>query len=156
SVTITSSTPNPVLALQKSHTGTFTQGQTAQWLLTVLNTAGGSSTNGTITLTDTLPAGFTLGSFSSTGGWGGGGAGTVTCTTTTAISGGGTAGITLTVNVPATSPASVTNTAGVFGGGDPAHTNSTNAATASDTVSVVQTHAAPTVVSYSVLFGSES
>jgi hypothetical protein len=132
----------PTLAITKSHTGTFTQGQTATWTLQVSNTSGtaGAATDGsTVTVADTLPSGYTLAS-SSGGGWSCSGTTTVTCTTAAVVAGaGGTFNpITLTVNVPANSAASVTNNALVFGGGDLSHTNSGNAATASDTVSVIQ------------------
>ena len=42
--------PAAVLAVQKSHTGTFTQGQTAQWNIAVSNTAASGMTYGTITV----------------------------------------------------------------------------------------------------------
>ena len=122
--------PAPVLAVAKSHSGNFTQGQTAQWNITVSNTATGSLTNGTISVSDTLPTGYTLNSYTSTGtAWSCSGTSTVTCTTTAGISGGSNSVITLTVDVPATSPVSVTNTAKAWGGGDLTHTSSATAAT---------------------------
>lgn len=128
-----------VLAVQKSHTGTFTAGGTAQWTITVSNTAN-FFTYGIITVSDTLPAGYTLNSYSSAGfvGWTCSGATTVTCTTT----GGGmipgleSTTLTLTVNVPANSPTSVTNTVLVWGGGDLVHTSLTSALAASDNAAV--------------------
>jgi len=138
--------PAPVLAIQKSHTATFTQGQTAQWNITVSNTATGSMTYGTITLSDTLPSGYTLNSFTSTGAvWSCSGVGTVTCTTTGGIAGGSNSVITLTVDVPANSAVSVTNTAGVWGGGDLTHTSSATAAMASDSATVIQVPASVTI-----------
>ena len=47
--------PAPVLAVSKTHPGTFTQGQTAEWDISVSNTASGSTTSGTVTVSDTLP-----------------------------------------------------------------------------------------------------
>src|SRR5258708_2168989 len=48
------------LTIAKAHVGTnFTQGQGAQYTLTVTN-GGGTATTGTITVTDTLPAGLTF------------------------------------------------------------------------------------------------
>ena len=154
--TVTISSSSPVLAVQKTHTGNFTQGQTAQWNITVSNTSTGGSTFGSITMSDTLPAGFTLASYISTAtAWSCSGTNTVTCTTTAGISGGANSIISLTVNVPANSPSSVSNTAGVFGGGDLTHTNLGNAATATDTATVVQAKPSATVVSYSVQFGAQ-
>ena len=138
--------PAAVLAVQKSHTGNFTQGQTAQWNITVSNTASGGMTYGTINMSDTLPTGYTLNSFTSTGNaWGCTGTTTVTCTTTAGIAGGGDSVITLTVNVPATSPVSVTNTAKTWGGGDLTHTSLATAAPGSDTATVIQVPASVTI-----------
>ncbi len=139
--------PAAVLAVQKSHTGTFTQGQTAQWNITVSNTASGGMTYGTITVSDTLPTGYTLNSYTSTGSasWSCSGTSTVTCTTTGGISGGADSVITLTVNVPANSPVSVTNSAKAWGGGDLTHTSSATAASATDTATVVQVPASITI-----------
>jgi hypothetical protein len=140
--------PAPVLAVQKSHTGNFTQGQTAQWAITVSNTASSGSTYGTTTVSDTLPTVYTLASYTPTGGaWTctGIGTGAVACTSTTGIPGGSNSVITLTVNVPATSPVSVSNTAKAFGGGDLTHTSLPTAASGSDTVTVVQVPASVTI-----------
>ena len=49
----------PDLTITKTHAGSFTQGQTgATYTITVSN-AGGAPTSGTVTVTDTLPAGLT-------------------------------------------------------------------------------------------------
>jgi uncharacterized repeat protein (TIGR01451 family) len=140
--------PGPALAIAKSHTGAFTQGGTAVWNLQVTNNspAVGSATAGTTTVTDSLPAGYTLASFSGTG-WSCGGTTTITCTSTTSVAGaGGTFPVLgLTVDVPVASPVSVSNTASVFGGGDPAHTNSGSAALSNaDNVTVAQVPATMT------------
>ncbi len=137
--------PAPVLSVAKSHTGNFTQGQTAQWNITVSNTAPVSSmTYGTITVSDTLPTGYTLNSFVGTG-WSCSGPSTVTCTSTGGIAGGGNSVINLTVNVPATSPVSVSNTAKAYGGGDLTHTSLGTAASGTDTVTVIQVPASVTI-----------
>jgi hypothetical protein len=134
---------NPaVLAIAKSHTGTFTQGSTASWTLQVTNnsTTTAAATNGTTTVLDTLPTGYTLASYSG-GGWTCGGSNMVSCTSSQVVAGvGGTFNLlTLTVNIPAGSAVSVSNAASVFGGGDQVHTNSGNAAVSNtDTVTVVQ------------------
>jgi hypothetical protein len=136
--------PAPVLSVAKSHTGNFTQGQIAQWNITVSNTATGSMTYGTINVSDTLPAGYTLNSFTGTG-WSCSGTGTVSCTSTGGIAGGSSSMITLTVNVPTNSPTSVSNTAKAWGGGDLNHTSSGTAVTASDTAAVIQVPASVTI-----------
>ena len=138
--------PAAVLAVAKSHTGIFTQGQTGQWNITVSNTASSGMTYGTITVSDTLPAGYTLASYTSTlSTWTCAGASTVTCTTTAVISGGGDSVVNLTVNVPANSPVSVTNAAKAWGGGDLTHTSSASAASGTDTATVVQVPASVTI-----------
>jgi uncharacterized repeat protein (TIGR01451 family) len=107
----------PVLSIKKSHTGTFSVGQTGTYTIAVSNT-GSAATFGTITVSDTLPAGLT---YSAAGGtaWSCSASGqTVTCTSGAIVAAGGAAApIALTVNVlPAAIP-SVTNTATAAGGG---------------------------------------
>ena len=136
--------PAPKLAVQKAHPGTFTQGSTAEWDISVTNTASGGATSGTVTVSDTLPSGYTVANFGMTSSsWSCGGTTTVACTATLAVSGGsGFPLIQVIVNVPATSPTSVSNTALAWGGGDLTHTNSGNAASGTDSnVPVVQTPA---------------
>jgi hypothetical protein len=135
----------PVLTISKSPNGTFTQGQTAEWDLTVGNTAPNGSTAGTTTVVDTLPSGYTLSSFSGTG-WGCTGTTTVTCMSSQAVAGGSLFNLLkLIVNVPAASATSITNNAVTYGGGDLTHTNSGNGATTFSTVSVVQVPASVTI-----------
>ncbi len=132
---------NPTLSVVKSHTGNFTQGQAATWLIQVNNT-GSAATSGTLNMSDTLPTSYTLASYISTGSaWtcNGLNSATVDCSSTTAIASGGNSTITLTVNVPANSPTSVSNTALAWGGGDPVHTSSGTAVSSNtDTATVVQ------------------
>jgi hypothetical protein len=132
---------SPVLAVSKAHTGTFTAGSTAQWTIMVLNTSANGGTSGVVTVSDALPADYTLAGYTSSGNlWScGSSLNMVTCTAAPGISGGGNSTITLTVNVPATSPASVSNTAYAWGGGDVTHTSSgTAAASNTDTAQVQQ------------------
>jgi hypothetical protein len=131
--------PAPSLAVTKTHTGNFTQGQTAEWDIAVTNTVAGSMTYGTTTVVDTLPTGYTLSNASGLG-WSCSGAGVATCTSTQGVSGGGSfTTLALIVNVPDNSPVSVSNTASAFGGGDLTHTNAGTAATSNtDTVTVTQ------------------
>ena len=136
--------PAPKLSVQKTHPGTFTQGQTAEWDINVSNTASGGATSGTVTVSDTLPSGYTVANFGTTSSsWTCGGTTTVTCTATLSVSGGsGFPLIEVFVNVPGNSPTSVSNTALAWGGGDLTHTNSGNAASGTDSnVPVVQTPA---------------
>jgi uncharacterized repeat protein (TIGR01451 family) len=154
------------LQVKKSHSGVFTVGSTGTYTVTV-NNAGTGPSSGTITVTDTLPAGLTYLSTGSGGtGWTCGAAGqVVTCTSTTAIAAGGTgAAITLNVSVAATAVPSVTNSVTVAGGSEPtAYTNNNiaadytlvaNAAQTTFSTSGQQTTAAGTVVFYSHSFSA--
>jgi len=132
----------PILSVTKSAVGTFTQGQTAEWDVAVANSAPSGATQGTTTVQDTLPTGYTIANFGTTSAsWtcSGAGTGTASCTTSLAVSGGSSFPlIQLMVNVPAASPTSVSNTAKAFGGGDLTHTNLASAASSSSTVTVTQ------------------
>ena len=124
------------LSLLKSHTGNFTTGQSGAYTLTASN-AGPSATSGTITVTDTLPAGLSFASAVGTGWACGAVAQAVTCTHAGPLaSGGALPAITLTVNVSATAPASLTNTATVS---NPTFDNVAGNNTASDPTTVAQT-----------------
>jgi uncharacterized repeat protein (TIGR01451 family) len=120
----------PDLTLTKTHVGNFTQGQTgATYTITATNSGTGPS-SGTVTVTDTLPAGLTATGIAGTG-W------SCTqpagpCTRSDVLAGGAYPAITLTVNVAANAPASVTNTAAVSGGGEV----NTNNNTASDVTTI--------------------
>jgi hypothetical protein len=84
----------------------------------VSNAAGAATTNGTVTVTEAVPAGLTLISMSGTGWTCPGG---TTCTRADALAGGGSyPPITATVNVAANAPPSVTNQVSVSGGGSAA------------------------------------
>jgi uncharacterized repeat protein (TIGR01451 family) len=115
---------NPDLTIVKSHSGNFTQGDTGDtYSLTVTN-SGGAATSGTVTVTDTVPAGLTATAMSGTG-W------TCTqpagpCTRSDVLNAGMSYPvITLTVNVANNAPSSVTNTATVAGGGEVNTSNDT-------------------------------
>jgi uncharacterized repeat protein (TIGR01451 family) len=98
--------------LAKTHTGNFTQGQSgAQYALTVTNT-GSAATAGTVTVTDTLPAGLTATAINGTG-WDCSLA-TLSCTRSGDLEiGDSFPTISLTVNVSGSAPATVLNTASV-------------------------------------------
>ena len=138
--------PSPLLSVTKSHPGTFTQGSTAEWDITVNNTAANSDTTVRTTVLDALPTGYTLASYTGTG-WTCTGTSTVSCTSSQVVAGGSSFNtLALTVNVPATSPTTVTNTADAYGGGDKTHTMVGNAATGTDSnVPVMQVPASVTI-----------
>src|SRR6202521_5453645 len=124
----------PDLTIAKSHVDPFTRGTTATYTVTATN-SGNVPTSGTVTVTDTLPAGLTP--------TGAGGPGwtcpapvgqTVTCTRADVLAGGASyPAITVTVTVLQGAANSVTNTANVSGGSE---TNTTND-TASDPTNIV-------------------
>jgi uncharacterized repeat protein (TIGR01451 family) len=113
SITVTG--PDPRIA--KSHAGNFVKGQTGQYTLTVRN-PGLNPTVGTVTVTDTLPAGLTATALSGPG-W------TcvlaiLSCARSDALAGGASyPPVTLTVSVALSAPSSVINTATVSGGNSP-------------------------------------
>ncbi len=108
----------PDLAVFKSHSGSFVTGFTGTYTLQVDN-VGSSSTTGTITVTDTLPAGLGFSSGIGTGFTCGALGQVVTCTSAGPIAAGGTVSIALVVNVTALALPSVTNTVRVSTPGDP-------------------------------------
>ena len=112
----------PDLTITKSHTGSFTQADAADtYTLTVTN-SGTAASSGTVTITDTLPAGLTATGLSGTG-WTVA-ANDLSATRTDALAVGGSyPPLTLTVSVSPTAAVSVTNTAMVAGGGE---TNTSN------------------------------
>jgi hypothetical protein len=64
----TGTVPPAVLTISKSHVGNFAVGDTGDtYTVTVSNTAGAGPTNGTVTVTDTIPSGLTLDSMAGTG-----------------------------------------------------------------------------------------
>ncbi len=121
----------PDLTVAKNHTGNFYQGQTgAQYTITASN-SGTLSTNGTVTVTDTLPAGLTATAISGTG-WTCV-LGTQTCTRSDVLAAGASYPvITLTVNVAAGAGSPLVNNVTVSGGGE----NNTSNDTATDSTTV--------------------
>jgi uncharacterized repeat protein (TIGR01451 family) len=112
----------PDLTVAKTHVGNFSQGQVgATYSITVTN-SGTAATSGTVTVTDTLPAGLTATAISGTG-WSCV-LGTLNCTRSDALAAGSSYPvITLTVTVANDAASSVTNSVSVSGGGQ---TNTTN------------------------------
>jgi len=134
----------PVLHITKSHSGNFHQGDTADTYTLTVNNSGNAATSGTVTVSDTLPAGFTAVSVGG-GGWSCQlGTPTSTCTRGDALAANTSyPAITLTVSVAATA-SSGTNSATVSGGGSAS--NSTTDATAVvsggvPSLSITKTHA---------------
>ncbi len=123
------------LTISKSHMGTFTQGQTGSYTLTVSN-VGGAPTLNPVGVTDTLPAGLTARDAAGAG-WSCVAAvrgQSFTCDRSDVLNAGaGYPPITLTVDVASNAPASVINTALVAGGSDVDSSNNT----ASDPTTVV-------------------
>lgn len=121
----------PDLAIAKTHTGNFAQGQVGATYSIVVSNVGPGSTSGTVTVVDTLPAGLTATALAGSG-WACT-LGTLTCTRSDVLAAGASyPAITLTVNVSASAPASVVNSATVSGGGDANPGNNT----ASDTTAI--------------------
>lgn len=108
----------PVLGITKTHSGTFTRGQSgASYTVTVSNGAAAGPTSGVVTVTEVLPEGLTLGSMSGTG-WTCGG---VTCSRSDVLAPGNSyPPITVLVNVSATAATPQVNTVNVTGGGSAA------------------------------------
>ncbi len=126
------------LTLAKSHTGSFVRGSTGTYALTVSNT-GTAATNGTITVTDTLPTGLSVNGGTAGTATSGNAAWTcssnaaspqvVTCTSSAVIATSGSSVFSLSVNVAPGTGNSVTNSATVSGGGEATANNGDNTAT---------------------------
>ncbi|MGD0302075.1 MAG: SBBP repeat-containing protein, partial [Bryobacteraceae bacterium] len=106
---------NPVLGVGETHIGSFIQGQqNAAYTVTVSNASSAAATSGTVTMTETVPAGLTLVSMSGTG-WT---CVSTNCTRSDALAGGSSyPAITATVNVAASASSPQVNQVSVSGGG---------------------------------------
>ncbi|MDB4879962.1 MAG: hypothetical protein JWL60_1408, partial [Gemmatimonadetes bacterium] len=112
-------TINVVLGVTKSHAGTFTVGSNGVYTITARNN-GTAASAGTVTFTDTLPAGLSWVSGTGTGftcGNAGPNPRVVTCTYPGSIGVGITVTLTLTVGVAAAAAPGVTNRMYAAGGG---------------------------------------
>jgi uncharacterized repeat protein (TIGR01451 family) len=123
---------SPDLIITKSHTGNFTQGDTADsYTITVTNIGTGSS-SGSVVVNEVPPAGLTITAMSGSG-WTAD-LGSSTCTRSDALAAGASyPPITITVSVAANAATSLTNTAAVSGGGDVNTANNT----ASDPTTII-------------------
>ena len=123
------------LAITKTHTGNFTQGEASQNYTILVTNVGSLATTSAVSVVDVLPAGLTATAMTGTG-W------TITFGTLTATRADAlntnTAypAITLTVSVATNAPASVTNSATVSTGGDANSANNT----ANDLTSIIATN----------------
>lgn len=129
----TAITQLPDLAITKTHSGSFSQGQTgAIYTLTVSN-AGNASTVGLVTTKDALPVGLVAAAIGGTG-WTCA-LNTLTCTRSDVQAAGGSyPPITLVVKVASNAATSLTNSATVSGGGEVNTANDT----ANDVTSITQ------------------
>jgi uncharacterized repeat protein (TIGR02543 family) len=122
-VTAVFTTFQPDLAIAKSHTGSFAQGGTGSYLVSVSN-VGTSASFGRVTVSDQAPTGLTVTALSGDG-W------TcdvpsATCTRSDSLAPAGSfPPVTVAVSVAGAAPASLTNTATVSGGGDVNTSNNT-------------------------------
>jgi uncharacterized repeat protein (TIGR01451 family) len=128
------------LTITSAHTGNFTQGQNgATYTLTATN-SGGLDTNGTVTVTDTLPAALTATAIAGTG-WTCD-LPTLACTRSDVLASGTSyPAITLTVNVANNAAGILSNSAAVSGGGE---LNTTNDS-ATDSTTIIQLGPDPTI-----------
>ncbi len=117
------------LTISKSHSGNFYPAQVGATYIITINNIGTGATDGTVTVTDTVPTGFTpTGPVGAVNGWTCTINGqTLTCTRSDTLAGGGASypSIILTVNVANPAPLNVTNTATVSGGGEVNTSNNT-------------------------------
>jgi uncharacterized repeat protein (TIGR01451 family) len=108
--------PAPSLSVTKTHSGNFTQGQVgATYTVTVANAAGAGPTNGTVTMTESVPQGLLLYSMAGDG-WSCP-AGGISCTRTGPLAGGANSSITVTVNVANNAATPAVNQVNVAYGG---------------------------------------
>jgi DNA/RNA endonuclease G (NUC1) len=105
------------LAITSSHTGNFTQGDSADTYLISVANVGSIASSGTVTVTDLLPAGLAATSISGDG-WMAD-LNSLTCSRSDALPAGQEYPfITVTVSVATNAPNNVTNNVSVSGGGD--------------------------------------
>jgi len=128
----------PTMSVTKTHSGSFTQGDTADTYTITVTNNGPVSSSGGLTVSDTLPVGMSAVSFAETA-HSGGGTGSdwscsgTSCTRNTAMSSGEQDTLTLTVSVGYTTPTgtnAVTNSVTVSGG------NASNSPTATDPTTI--------------------
>ena len=114
----TITTAAPSLSIAKTHSGNFTQGQSnAAYTVTVSNASGAGTTDGKVTVTETVPAGTTLVSMAGTG-WTCPGTAANNCTRSDPLYGGASyPAIAVTVSVAGNATSPQVNSVSVSGGG---------------------------------------
>ncbi|NYF80593.1 beta strand repeat-containing protein [Granulicella arctica] len=113
------------MTITSSHTGNFHAGDTGDTYTLTAHNIGNAASSGTVTVSDTLPAGFTATALSGTG-WSCT-VGTLTCTRSDALAAGSSyPAITLTVSVGSSVSATLNNVATVSGGGETNTSNDTS------------------------------
>jgi uncharacterized repeat protein (TIGR01451 family) len=121
--------PSPVLTIRMGHTGNFVQGQTAAAYSVSVQNTGAAATSGTVSVTDTLPAGLTGRAIEGPG-WACTLA-TLTCSRSDALAAGGThPPVTVTVTVATGVASPLINQVSASGGGSAT-------ATASDSTTII-------------------
>ncbi|HEY5028865.1 MAG TPA: hypothetical protein VIK39_10685, partial [Candidatus Angelobacter sp.] len=116
---VTTITPNPDMAITKTHVGDFTVGQNGIYTITVSN-AGGAPTVGAVSMNDFLPSGMTATAITATG-WSCSTVPTffLSCTRSDALSAGSSyPAIVVTVQVNGAFTSPEINNASVSGGGE--------------------------------------
>ena len=137
-VAISPSVPPAILTISKSHSGSFTQGQSGATYSISVSNKGLAPTSGPVTVTDTLPVGLTATAIAGTG-WTTCTLASLTCSRSDTLAAGDSfAAITVTVNVAAGAASQVTNQASVSGGG-------ASTATTNDVTTINATLAAQTI-----------
>ena len=107
----------PDLAITKTHSGDFNQGDTNRVYTIVVSNVGGPPTSGKVWVADLLPSGLSFSAIYGSG-WSCSSS-LVKCSRSDALAPGHSyPPITVKVNVSSHAPSSVTNLAGVLGGGD--------------------------------------
>ncbi len=123
SSTATATISLPDLTIAKSHSASFVRGAAGTYSVVVSN-SGLGATSGTVTMTDTLPAGLTPTSATGTGWSCSIASQTVTCTRSDALAAGASyPAISISASVSQSAPSSLTNTATASGGGQITTTN---------------------------------
>lgn len=146
--------PPPHFTITKTHSGNFTQGDTGKTYTVTVGNNGPGSTVGTVTMTETAPAGLTVTAMAGTG-WT---CNTSTCTRSDVLaSGGAYPAITVTVGVGATTQSPQVNQVSASGTNSPTATASDSTiinTSGSLLVSVTQRTQTQIAVSYTATSGS--
>jgi uncharacterized repeat protein (TIGR01451 family) len=154
--TTTNADPGPAdLTITKSHSGNFVQGDTGKTYTITASNPGPGATAGTVTVTDTLPAGLTPTAPNGVvDGWSCAiGGQTLTCTRSDVLASGASyPAIALAVNVASNAAATLINTASVSGGGEINTANDTAVdPTTVNTVNPVNAPAIPAVSEWALI-----